>query len=210
MYVARELQVQTVYNCSWPGNSIDSVCHTLISDSNQYCWSTDFLLVGIPPLARLTVVGPHDRAYHRFVYDINSTQIDTEMLLCHHGLQNLSFYDDETSIRFEDQTWTEIQACRTIFLLNQWLDRNSANYFILNLSKDFMTDHAATGELVRNHCFGHNRNILAGDTYYNVNLGKNKPADFDRYGWNGHHGAAGNKHFFETSLLSRLKNNHFI
>ena len=33
----------------------------------------------------------------------------------------------------------------------------------------------------------------------------NKPADFDQYGWMGHHGAAGNKYFFETLVKPKLE-----
>jgi hypothetical protein len=210
MKVAKQLQVQKVYNYSWPRNSFDSVIHTLISDSKQYNWQQDFFLIGVPVLPRLTVVGAHDKAYHRSVFDAESNLLDSELILCHHGLENKSFHDDLTSVRFENPTWTEVQACRSIFLLNQWLDNNNANYFIVNLSKDFMFDSPATGAFLQDYCFAHDRNILRGDTYYNLNLNKHPPPDFDRYGWAGHHGPDGNAYFFEQSLLPRLKKYNFI
>lgn len=211
MYTARELAVDKIYNYSWPGNSFDSVIHNAISESNQFDWSQDFLLICIPPLARLTVVSKNNtKSYHRRVFNIDAEEIDQELILCHHGLDNVSFYNDTTAIRFEDPTWTEIQACRNIFLLNQWLDSKNANYFIVNMSKDFMSDAPSTGEFLQKACYAHSRNILIGDTYYNTNLGINKPPDFDQYGWAGHHGPEGNKHFFNSSIVSRLKNNNFI
>ena len=205
MKVAQELNVDQVYNYSWPGNSIDSVAHTLISDSEQYNWNTDFFLVGIPPLARLTLVSKDDKnSFHRRVFNLSAQEIDQELILCHHGLENISFHKDPTAIRFEDSTWTEIQACRTIFLLNQWLDSKKANYLILNLSKEFMEDVPATGKFLQNHCYEHPNNILIEDTYYTINLGINKPVDFETYGWAGHHGSAGNEYFFKKSILPKL------
>jgi hypothetical protein len=211
MDTARILKVDKIYNYSWPGNSFDSVIHNLTSESGQFDWKNDFILIGVPPLVRLTVVSNNDtKAYYRRVFDTDAKEIGQEQILCHHGLKNIHFYDDPTAIRFEDQTWTEIQACRNIFLLNQWLDSKEANYLIINLSKDFMTDFPATGRFLQETCFNHPRNILVGDTCYNLNLGVNKPTDFDTYGWSGHHGSAGNKHFFKESILTRLKNNNLI
>jgi len=211
MHTANELKVDKIYNYSWPSNSFDSVIHNTISESDQFNWEQDFLLICVTPLTRLTVVSKDStKSYHRRVFNTGAEEIAQELILCHHGLENVSFYNDPSAIRFEDPSWTEIQACRNIFLLNQWLDSKNANYFIVNVSKDFMSDTPATGEFLQRVCYAHPRNILIGDTYYNTNLGINKPVDFDQYGWGGHHGATGNKHFFNNSILSRLKNNNFI
>jgi len=211
MKTANVLNVDKVYNYSWPRNSFDSIIHNVTSESQQVDWNHDFILIGVPPLIRLTIVSKDDtKSYHRRVFDINAIEVKQELILCHHGLENISFYNDPTAIRFEDQTWTEIQACRNIFLLNQWLDFKKANYLIINLSKDFMSDTPATGEFLQRTCYAHPRNILLGDTYYSLNLGLHKPLDFDQYGWNGHHGPAGNKHFFDNSILPRLHSNKLI
>jgi hypothetical protein len=145
------------------------------------------------------------KSYFRTRINNNSGEINREQVLCHHGLENVSFYHDATAIRFEDPTWTEIQACRDIFFLNQWLDNKSANYCIINLSKEFMDDGPATGKFIQAQCYTHPRNILTENTYYTVNLGINKPADFDLYGWHGHHGPDGNQYFFNKSILPKLK-----
>lgn len=206
MAVAQHLDVECVYNYSWPGNSLDSVIHMLLSDSDQYDWEQDFLLIGIPPLVRLTVVSKNDKlSYHRRIFDLDSNEIEQQLILCHHGLENLHFYNDPAAIRFEDPTWTEIQACRLIYLVNSWLDSHQANYLLINLSKDFQNDQPATGKFLLEKCLNHPRNILLGDTYYGINYGINKPTDYAEYGWHGHHGAAGNQYYFENSLLPRLK-----
>lgn len=206
MLVAQYLGVDRTYNYSWPGNSLDSVIHMLLSDSDQYDWSQDFFLIGIPPLVRLTVVSKNDKlSYHRRIFNFDSEEIEQQMILCHHGLENLQFYNDPTAVRFEDPTWTEIQACRSIFLLNSWLDSKNANYLIINLSKDFQDDSPATGKFLLEKSLNHPRNILLGNTYRGINFEINKPFDYDQYGWDGHHGPVGNKLFFEKSLLPKLK-----
>lgn len=202
---AQALGAETVYNYSWPSNSFDSVLHLVTSESEKYDWERDFFIIGIPPLTRLTVVSKDStRAYHCRLFAQDGKEIEQHMILSHHGLQNLSFYKDPTAIRFEDPAWTEIQALRSIFLLNAWLDSKRANYLIINLSKNFLQDEASTGKFLMNQGFNHPRNIIVGDTYYNINLNINKPTDFDEYGWNGHHGAKGNRYFFENSLKLKL------
>lgn len=206
MLVARFLNADSIYNYSWPRNTLDSVIHLLTSESEQYDWENDFFLIGIPPLVRLTVVSENpNHTFYRRVFDTDAQESRPQQILCHHGLENKSFYDDPIATRFEDPTWTEIQACRNIFLVNSWLDSKNANYLVLNLSKSFQNDSPATGKFLLDKCFGHPRNILSGqDTYRDVNYGINKPGDYDKFGWDGHHGPTGNKYFFEKSLLPRL------
>jgi len=208
---AKALCIDTIYNYSWPGNSFDSVTHNLVSESGQYDWKNDFFIVGIPPLARLTIVSNDStRCYHRRVFDSSASEIDKQLILCHHGLENLQFINDPLAVRFEDPTWTQTQTLKTIYLLNSWLDSQKANYLIVNLSKDFLTEHSSTGSFLLSAGLNHSRNMLCGDTYYNVNLNKNKPTDFNQYGWSGHHGPAGNHWFFEQALMPRLVKNNLL
>jgi hypothetical protein len=208
---ATVLNTENVYNYSWPGNSFDSVVHNLISESDQYDWENDFFIVGIPPLSRLTIVSKDSTlSYHRRLFDSTATEIDQQLILCHHGLENRQFIHDPLAVRFENPTWTQTQTLRTVYLLNAWLDSKKANYLIVNLSKDFLTEHSATGSFLLNACLNHPRNMLRGDTYYNVNLNRNKPADFDQYGWAGHHGPAGNHCFFEQAVMPRLVKNNLL
>jgi len=211
MLTAQQLNTNTVYNYSRSGNSFEAVVHAVVSESAQYDWENDFFLIGIPPLSRLALVSKDDTySHHRQVFDIDSNKIDEQMILCLHGIESISFYNDPTAVRFEDPQWTQIQALRTVFLLNAWLDSKNANYLIINLSKDFIVDQASTGEFLINSGINHPRNSIAGDTYYNVNLNINKPADFDLYGWLGHHGPIGNKYYFDNVLYPRLVKNNLL
>ena len=48
--------------------------------------------------------------------------------------------------------------------------------------------------------------IIFENTYYSVNYqDKIKPADFDTYGWQGHHGAKGNLNWYNKTLLPKIK-----
>ena len=205
------LNTETIYNYSWPCNSFDSVVHNLISESDQYNWENDFFIVGIPPLSRSTIVSNDStRSYYRRLFDSAAAEIDQQLILCHHGLENQQFIDNPTTVRFEDPTWTQTQTLRTVYLLNAWLDSKKANYLIINLSKDLLTEYSATGNFLLNACLNHPRNMLCGDTYHTINLNKNKPADFDQHGWHGHHGPAGNYWFFEQALMPRLVKNNLL
>ena len=107
-----------------------------------------------------------------------------------------------------DRSWTETQTLRQIYLLTQWLDTNRAKYLICNLSKPLDRDNRwGPSEFVLNYTINHDRCIVFDDTYYSVNVGINLPPDADNPdGWNGHHGPAGNKHYFEKSLKHKLDN----
>ena len=211
MLAAQQLGVTNVYNYSRPGNSFEAVVHALVSDSAEYDWQHDFFLIGIPPLARLAMVSKDSTySHHRQVFDIDSNKLDDQLTLCLHGIESFSFYNDPTAIRFEDPQWTQIQTLRTVFLLNAWLDSMNANYLIINLSKNFLIDDSANGKFLMENSLTHPRNLIVGDTYYNINLGVNKPADFDLYDWYGHHGPVGNKHFFDNSLLPQIIKNKLL
>jgi hypothetical protein len=79
---------------------------------------------------------------------------------------------------------------------------------ILNLSKDLDSNNVwGPSDFVLPYALNHSRCILFKDTYYGINININKPADFDQYGWNGHHDAVGNQYFFEKSLLPTMQRN---
>jgi hypothetical protein len=211
MLTAQALGIDSVYNYSRAGNSFEAVAHALISDSKEYDWENDFFLIGIPPLVRLALVCQDSTySHHRQIFDIDANKIDNQMILCLHGIESVSFYNDPTAVRFEDPSWTQIQALRTIFLLNGWLDSKNANYLLVNLSKEFQANTSATGSFLIEQCLNHPRNLIFNNTYYSVNLNVNKPADFDQYGWSGHQGSAENKHFFNESIYPSLTKNNLL
>lgn len=206
---ANTIGVKSVINCSWPANSFDSIMHMVVSMQNDYDWANDFLIIGIPPLERLTVFDNYkDTHYNKHIFDPESWQSKIDEVSCHTGLVNVKLETLKDLSMLEDRAWTETQLLRNIFLLTTWLDSKNANYMILNLSKDFDKDnHWGPSEFLLPYTLKHPRCILFENTYHNINLNKNPPADFDKYGWAGHHGPVGNKYFFEKSLLPTMQRN---
>lgn len=205
--VAKELDIATINNCSWHGNSFDSVCHMLIGMQDEYDWEKDVFLITIPPLWRLTIFDNFkDTRYYGYSFNTKSWDADKFEITCHTGLENFLVGGDKMLTIFEDRSWTETQTLRTIFLLTSWLDSKRANYLICNMTDPMDPDNIwGPSNFILPYCKNHTNCILFEDTYYSVNLNINKPVDFDQGGWYGHHGHVGNKYFFEQSLLPRLK-----
>lgn len=204
---AKWLGVETVHNYSWRGNSFESVCHTLISQQNNYNWDEDFFLIGVPPLERWTVFDNHkDTVTNATKLSTDVWQIEEFEVQSHHGLQNIPFHSDRSTVVFEDRSWTEVMAMKTIFLLNAWLDSKNANYLLVNQSKDLEINNIwRPSEFLLPACSSHKRNLLFEGGYYSINLNVNIPLDFNDLGWHGHHGPAGNKDFFEKTIKPRLE-----
>jgi hypothetical protein len=208
---AAALGVDTVINGSRPVNSFDSVCQLVVGMQQQIDWQQDLVLIGIPPLERITVFDNHkDTAYVGHQYDTSTWQEQSVDMPCHRGLVSLQNYGtDKTLIVHSDRSWLETQTLRTVFYLTTWLDSIDANYMILNLSKDLDINNVwGPSTFVLDHCANHPRCILFKDTYHGINIGVNRPADSDTP--EGHHGAAGNRYFFENSLLPSLKKCNLI
>ena len=203
---ATALYIDTIINCSRPVNSFTSVQQLLVGMSEKIDWVNDLVFVGVPPLERITVFDNHrDTKYFGHTIDSLNWQIDKFDIPMHRGLIGLQNYGtDRQLVLHSDRSWLETDVLRQIFLLTQWLDKLNANYMILNLSKDLDRDNVwGPSSFVLPYCKEHKNCVLFNDTYHGINIGINKPADSDTP--EGHHGPAGNKYFFEQSLLPKLK-----
>jgi len=201
---AKELNVDSITNYSWVGCSFSSICHMLISQ--QHDWENDFLIIGIPPLERLTVFDNFkDTRYYAHNIDPLTWTKTQQQINCHTGLQNIPGWEDEKIVVYSDRSWTETQVLSQLFLLTNWLDSAKANYLVVNLSKPLDENNMwGPSETVLPWAINHSRMILFKDTYYSANENIHKPVDFAKYSWWGHHGPAGNAHFFETSIKNKL------
>jgi len=198
---------KSVVNCSWPGNSFDSIMHMAISMQDEYNWDNDFLIIGVPPLERLTVFDNYkDTHYNKHVFDAGNWKSNINKIDCHTGLINLKLETVKDLVIFEDRAWTETQVLCSLFLLATWLDSKNAKYLITNLSKPLDIDNKwGPSNFLLPYCVDHKKLIVFDNTYYSVNLNVNEPADFKEHGWMGHHGPAGNKCFFEKSIKPKLE-----
>lgn len=203
---AAKLGIDTIINCSRPVNSFTSVQHLLVGMSQHINWANDLVFIGIPPLERITVFDNHkDTEYFGHQIDTTTWAVNKFNISTHRGLVSLQNYGtDRQLILHSDRSWLETDVLRQVFLLTQWLDKIDANYLILNLSKDLDENNIwGPSNFVLPYCKEHNRCILFKNTYHGINIGINKPADSD--GPEGHHGPSGNAHFFNQSLLPKLK-----
>ncbi len=196
---ANELDIKTVINFSRPVNSFDSVCQLVVGLQQQINWKTDLLLIGIPPLERITVFDNFkDTEYlgHKFS---TKTWIDEKFdIPCHRGLVSLQNYgNDKTLVIHSDRSWLETQTLRMVFFLTTWLDNVGANYIILNLSKDLDKNNIwGPSNFVLDYCINHENCIIFKNTYHGINIGVNTPADSDEP--EGHHGPSGNRYFLKS------------
>jgi hypothetical protein len=209
---AQHLVIPIVVNCSRESNSFESVMHLLVTMQAEINWKEDLVFVGVPPLERITVFDNRaDTVYLGNSFNTSDWSKETFEIISHRGLVSKQHYGgDKELIIHNDRSWVETQALKNIFLITSWLDSVKANYLILNLSKNLDENNSwGPSEFLLNYCQQHRRCLLFKDTYHGINVGINKPIDYDCIGWNGHHGADGNRYFFEKSLTPLLKRNKF-
>ena len=205
---ATHLKVTEISNLSALGNSFDSIEQLLVSTHQAIDWDNDFIFVGIPPLERITLFDDFkDTAYVGRNIDTSSWNIEEFDVPGHRGLISHQFFNnDQYLVIHTDRAWLETQTLRKIFLLTQWLDSKQANYLIQNFSKPLDPDNCwGPSDFVLNYVKNHKRCIIFDNTYYSVNVNINRPADFDQYGWAGHHGAPGNLQYFQKSIMPKLE-----
>jgi len=206
--MATEIGADTIVNVSRPCNSFDSISHLIVGMQEEYNWEEDFLLFCLGPLERVTIFDDYqDTEYLGWNIDTktwNSNQID---IPCHRGLVSEQLYGtDKFLIIHSDRAWLETQTLRTIFLITSWLDSVKANYLVLNLSKPLdIENHWGPSEFLLNYAKNHPRCNIFNDTYQSVNIDINKPGDFEKYGWNGHHSEPGNTLYFEKIVYPLLQ-----
>ena len=200
-----DVNATTIHNYSWVGNSLDSIFHILISEQDTFDWSGLFL-IGLPILERLTYFDNHQDTMKQVSIIENNNIITKKDIMAHSGLAQDSWHEASRDlVMFEDRDWTETYTLRNLFLMDKWLQTMNTNFMFINLFKGFMTDTSwPTRSFVTEYFLNHNNSIIFKDTYLDINLGVHKPVDYDQYGWQGHHGAAGNENFYTNSVKPAL------
>jgi len=199
--------IPTIVNCSRRKNSFDSVMQLVIGLHQQFDLERDVLLIGVPPLERITVFDMFkDTPYKALEFNTASWQEQELDILCHRSLISLHGHEQSGNVVVNTfRTYTEVEAMRKIFLLTQWLDQLNAHYIIVNLEAPWYKNNRwPPSEFLLDYCLSHQRCILFDNTYRGINIGINRPEDFDLHGWAGHHGPAGNQHFFSHSLWPKF------
>lgn len=202
---ARDLQATEVLNYSWCGNNLDSITHVIVNMINKF-QADDRLLIGVPPLERVTYYSSEDKEYYCEHFFDNMSISRKELVPCHGNLTQVSVHQfGRDTVEHWNRGWAEAQALRTLITLATTLKHCSVEHIIVNLAEPFMgyTDWPVLQGLQYQadewdiHVF---RN-----TYYSVNKDINKPVDFDTHGWHGHHDAVGNGTWYYGLIKSWMQ-----
>jgi len=208
--LAKHIDADSIFNYSFCGNAWEGVIHTLVSADINF--NDSLIILAIPPLERRLRFDNYNNTehlYYTFNLKWDSFPAVNENL---RGLDVLREFDNNGIVRgelslFANRSWLETVLLRELFLITKWLDKENANYFIINTSAK---------ELDKNNVWGPSSAILPymlnhpcmmfEDMYHSINQKDNvKPADFEEYRWMGHHGPEGNLNFFNKSLLPELQ-----
>lgn len=209
---ALKLGVDVIINVSRGGNSWDSVCQLLVGLQKQYDydWENDFFIIGIPSLERITTFDNfQDTEYCGAEIQMLDWEEHSVDVSCHRGLISHHYFgEDRFLITHSDRSWSETQVLRQLFFITKWLDNENAKYLICNLSRQLETNNIwGPSGFVLEYVKQHNRCLVFENTYRSVNEGIHLPADAKHnQDWDGHHGPAGNEHYYKISIEPALEN----
>ena len=205
---AKDLDVNRIINYSHPGFSLDHVIHILLNE--KFNFEDDYFLIGIPPLARYVAYKDDSD------FNWTATTFNTDFVPTHIPVNSL---DNTLKFEFKQQfvnnkeeldrfcaEWLDVQSLEKIFLLHQYMTLNKAKFLILNLSVPIVyQDMWPAGKSVMTKVQNLSECVIFDNTYQSVNNNDNiKPADFDQYGWQGHHGAAGNQNWYNKIVKNKM------
>jgi hypothetical protein len=196
-----------VINYSWPGNNLESIAHIIVSQ-NCIFEPNDAIVIGVPPIDRFTVFDTKADIKHATVYDAGLTHRQSQAVLCHDSLCQLVVHEQHpTVVDRWNRSWAEAQAMTILIALAALLKNTVDRFLILNLSEPFQPQsewHVIKS--LQNQIYADSRFMLDKNTYYSCNYQQHRPVDFDSHGWFGHHGAAGNTHWYQHCIHPALKN----
>lgn len=204
--MSQNLDIDGIENFSWPGNNIDSIAHIIVANSNLFNHD-DYLVIGVPPIERLTIFENDARLKNYIEFDNSLNEIIRKEVPCHSGLTQVTRHQlGRQEIDQWNRSWQEAQILRHLITLVAYLEKITNRILILNLSEPFQPITGwSTLNSVQKQAYSDPRILIDQKTYYSVNYKRNQPVDFETHGWFGHHGPAGNKHWFDTAILPKMQ-----
>ena len=205
---AKDLGVAEIVNYSHSGFSLDHVIHILLNENFNF--ENDYFLIGIPPLFRHVVY--NDNSACNWV----ATTFNTKFVSGHMPIRSL---ENTLKFTFEQQflnnkqeadrfnaEWLDVQSLEKIFLLHQYMTLNKTKFLILNLTIPILyQDMWPAGQGIMHKVNALKECVIFDNTFQSVNFHDQiKPADFDQYGWVGHHGAAGNLNWYNKIVKNKM------
>jgi len=202
---AQDLSVTCINNYSQSGFSLDHVIHILLNETFDF--DSDYFLIGIPPLLRYVEYSDN------FKTTWNQCTFDNKFNTVTQKIESLT---NTNRFRFEDRCknqvveysaeWAHVQALEKIYLLHQFLRAKQAKFMIVNLTCPIMfQDNWPAGKSIMHKTKHLLECILFDNTFYSTNYDDRiKPADYDQYGWVGHHGAKGNFNWYNKVIKPKM------
>ena len=203
--MAQDLSVSCVDNYSHSGFSLDHVIHILLNETFNF--ESDYFLIGIPPLLRYIEYSDNfNTTWNRCTFDPKFNE--TKQLIS--SLNNTHRFKCED--RCKDQVvevsaeWADVQALEKIYLLHQYLRSKQTKFMIVNLTRPIIfQDSWPAGKSIMLKTKQLSECILFDNTFYSTNYDDQiKPADYDQYGWVGHHGAEGNSNWYNKVIKLKM------
>lgn len=206
---AKDLMVDEIYSYCWPRNCLENIVHTLLSE--EFDFNDSYFIVGVPPLLRnsiyMEIRGILGDADHKKLYKFDKLFNATEILAT--SLNQVgnwefteTFSNDKEYISYFSAEWRDVLSLEKIYLLSNWLLSNNAKFMIVNLSCPVhYQDSWPPGKEIMKKVKNLKNCIIFKDTYQSLNYhDKIKPADYSQFLWNGHHGPAGNRNWYNKII----------
>jgi hypothetical protein len=206
---AKDIGASNIINYSHSGFSLDAVLHILTNE--VFNFADDYFLIGIPPLHRyIAYSDSKGQKWSAVQFDRNCNQL-SEIAIS--SLDNTipftfeeQFNNNKKGVDRFNREWLDAQSLEKIFLLHQYLTQKKSKFLILNLSVQIAyQDQWPAGQSIMRKIKNLAECVMFDDTYQSLNYNdKIKPADFDQYGWLGHHGAVGNQNWYTKIVKNKM------
>lgn len=208
---AKDLGVTYTHNSALPGTSFDLIEHSIVGDIDNIP-KESLLLIGLPILERFAtfrnyvdnvVYGPET------TYATGGVVFDSELNILHEkklgiveDVISMSYFDHPSKgfILHSHRAWIELSALRTVLMLGNLIKAKGLECIFVNLDMAYETNDYNFSKGIINEVKKMPNQIIFDKTLHSINEGVIKPVDYDQYGWQGHHGAEGNKNFYDNSL----------
>jgi len=205
--MSQDLSVDCIENYSHSGFSLDHVVHILLNETFDF--EQDFFVVGIPPLIRTMIYDDNCKTtwnYTSFDCDFSTTQHQVESLQNTNRYVLTDQFFDRSKVDRYNAGWNDVQCLEKIYLLHQYFQSKQAKFVMLNFSNpvDYQ-DLWPAGKSIMIKTKQLKECILFDNTCQLINqVDQIKPVDFDQYGWQGHHGAEGNRNWYNKIVKPKM------
>lgn len=203
--MAQDLPISGIDNYSQTGFSLDHVIHILLNETFDF--DSDYFLIGVPPLLRYVEYSDSfNTTWNRTIFD-NKFKQSTEKIESLSNTNRFKWIDRcKNQVVEYSAEWADVQALEKIYLLHQFLSSKKTKFMIVNLTRPiFFQDEWPAGKSIMLKTKQLSECILFDNTFYSTNYNDQiKPADYDQYGWVGHHGAEGNSNWYNKVIKPKM------